>query len=53
MEYNKKLCPNCKTGAESYLLDNKSPMCPYLGMHTGKACAKYIPMQKCGFDKVN
>ena len=39
-----KLCPNCRTGADSYKLDGRSPFCPYLKLHTGQACAKYEPM---------
>ena len=39
-----KLCPNCRTGAESFKQDSRSPVCPHLGLHTGKACAKYEPM---------
>ena len=40
-----KLCPNCKTGADSYKQDSRSPVCPYLHLHTGKSCAKYEPME--------
>ena len=38
-QYNPQLCPNCKTGRESYLLDHHSPFCPYLKYHDGKTCA--------------
>ena len=35
-----KLCPKCKTGAESYALDPKSPVCPYLQFHNVNASDK-------------
>lgn len=38
---NTQLCPKCKTGKDSYLLDSKSPICPYLHLHDGKGCAKF------------
>ena len=34
-----QLCPNCKTGRDSYLLDNRSPFCPYIKCNDGKTCA--------------
>ena len=36
-----QLCPNCQTGLESYLLDNKSPVCPYIHLHDGSCCSKF------------
>lgn len=36
------LCENCKHGFNSYLLDNKCPFCPYLHLHTGNSCEKFI-----------
>lgn len=41
---NKQLCPKCKTGAESYRLDPKSELCPYLVYHTSKECKMYAPL---------
>lgn len=40
--YSEQLCPKCKMGEDSYLLDNKCPFCPYLHLHTGNSCAKFI-----------
>lgn len=40
-----QLCPNCKTGLESLLLDSKSPMCPYIGIHKGNMCTKFVPLK--------
>jgi len=42
------LCPNCKTGQDTYLLDSKNPFCPYLGSHIGKTCAMFVPLEKDG-----
>lgn len=42
----KYLCPNCKTGQDTYLLDSKSPFCPFIGFHTGNDCLKFRPMKK-------
>lgn len=39
-----KLCPQCKTGAKSYKLDPKSPMCPYLQFHNGATCTFFTVM---------
>ena len=39
-----KLCPKCKTGAESYALDPKSPVCPYLPFHNGTTCKFFTVM---------
>ena len=41
MEKNTQLCPNCKTGLESYLLDKQSPMCPYIHLHQSDGCTMY------------
>ena len=40
-----KLCPTCKTGQDTYLLDNKNPFCPYLHCHNGKTCTMYKPIK--------
>lgn len=39
-----KFCPKCKTGAKSYKLDPKSPMCPYLQFHNGTICTFFTVM---------
>lgn len=38
---NKQLCPTCKTGQDTFLLDNRNPFCPYLHCHNGKTCSAY------------
>lgn len=43
---SKQLCPNCKTGRDSYLLDNRSPFCPYIRFHNGSECVKFRPIGK-------
>lgn len=40
-QYSPQLCPNCKTGMDSFLLDNHSPFCPYLYLHDGNNCPKF------------
>lgn len=44
--FNKKLCQNCKTGADAYLIDGQEPMCPYIYSHNGKKCNFYKPLSK-------
>lgn len=39
-----QLCPNCKTGHDSLMLDSREPMCPYISLHNGKQCPQYVPM---------
>ena len=39
----KLLCPNCKTGKESYLLDRLSESCPYIECMQDGKCKFYIP----------
>lgn len=47
---NNQLCPNCKTGAESYKLDPKSPVCPYMGFHNGETCSFFKPLKESESD---
>ena len=42
----KQLCPNCKTGADALKLDPHEPMCPYMELHNGQTCTKYVPVEK-------
>ena len=48
MENKKKpqriICPDCKTGKDSYLIDENSPVCPYLECYDGYNCAYYQPV---------
>ncbi len=37
-KHNEQLCSKCKTGLDSYLLDNRSPFCPNIEHHNGKEC---------------
>lgn len=39
---NKQLCPTCKTGQDTYLLDSRNPFCPYLNLHDGEKCSAYV-----------
>lgn len=38
-ELNEQLCPKCKIGQDSYMLDNHSPFCPYIQYNNGKECS--------------
>lgn len=40
------LCPKCKTGQDTYLLDNRNPFCPYLSFHNVDNCFMFKPMSK-------
>ncbi len=42
--YKRKLCQNCQTGAESFLLDPHSTECPYLRCYNADGCSYYIPL---------
>lgn len=35
---NEQLCPKCKTGQDSYMLDRHDHLCPYIAHHNGKEC---------------
>ena len=37
------LCPNCKTGRESYKLDRLSENCPYIECMKDGKCKFYVP----------
>lgn len=41
-----KLCSNCKTGRDTYRLDPKSVMCPFIGSNNGKSCVFFKPMKE-------
>ena len=45
MENKKKpkriICPDCKTGKDSYLIDENSPVCPYIDSYDGYNCSFY------------
>lgn len=42
----KKLCPNCKTGKETYELDRHSEYCPYIGAYSKNKCRYYVPLKQ-------
>ena len=42
---NKQLCPTCKTGQDTYLLDSRNPFCPHLHCYNGKTCTAYVPLE--------
>lgn len=44
----KILCPNCKTGQDSYKLDPSSPVCPYFSCYNGIRCNYYVPVDGAG-----
>jgi len=39
------ICPSCKTGMDSYAVDNSSPTCPYISCYNGVRCAYYVPVE--------
>lgn len=43
---NTLLCPKCKTGADSYKLDPRSPICPYQQYHKGKSCPFFASIKE-------
>ncbi len=45
-ETNRQLCPKCKTGADSYKLDPRSPVCPYQQHYKKKSCPFFVPMEE-------
>lgn len=42
----KKICRNCKTGEENYIIDPGAPACPYISCYNGESCAYYIPLEE-------
>ncbi len=42
---SKQLCPTCKTGQDTYLLDSRNPFCPHLHCYNGKTCTAYVPLE--------
>ncbi|MBQ6999001.1 MAG: hypothetical protein IJN62_04355 [Clostridia bacterium] len=45
MKTSTQLCPTCETGAKMYLLDSRSPECPYLPCHSEDGCPYYVPFE--------
>lgn len=43
MFWRKQICPRCKTGKDSYELDNRSEACPYIGCWKINKCPFYKP----------
>ena len=41
----KQLCPVCKTGRDMKRLDPKEPVCPFMCMHDGKRCVKFVRLK--------
>ncbi len=41
----KQICCRCKTGKESYELDEHSESCPYIGCWNDGKCSFYIPLE--------
>lgn len=43
---DKQLCPVCKTGRDMKRLDPKEPVCPFMCMHDGKRCVKFVRLKE-------
>lgn len=41
----KYLCSNCKTGKDSYELDNHSETCPHIAYYEKNKCNYYVPLE--------
>ncbi len=52
MKKRRILCPDCKTGEESFRLDPSSPVCPYYECYNGIRCNYYVPTKKKGIKKI-
>lgn len=46
MNKNKYLCSTCKTGMESYFLDSRTSMCPYIQYSNGDICPFYVSIRQ-------
>lgn len=46
MFWKKQICPRCKTGRDSYILDEHSESCPYIGCWKNGKCQFYVPLEK-------
>lgn len=44
MLLKKQICPRCKTGKDSYELDQHSEFCPYIGCWKKGKCSFYVPL---------
>ena len=44
-EFVNQLCNNCKTGKESYDIDNRSEFCQYLRSWKDGKCEYYVPLE--------
>ena len=40
-----QLGPKCKTGYESYIIDEHSVTCPYIVCNNGETCGVFVPME--------
>ena len=52
MFWGKQICSNCKTGKESYELDNYSETCPYIGCWENGKCHFYVPLDNPSKNKI-
>ena len=41
----KQLCPVCKMGRDMIRLDPKEPVCPFMCMHNGRRCVKFVELK--------
>lgn len=46
MFWKKQICSRCKTGRDSYILDEHSESCPYIGCLKDGKCQFYAPLEK-------
>ena len=43
--FKRKLCPRCEMGKYTYELDNRSPMCPYIGCYSKYKCPMFVKLK--------
>lgn len=48
---NEQLCPKCKTGKNSYILDPKSVFCPHIACLSKNGCGYFTPIFGTDIDK--
>ena len=43
---NKHICSDCKTGKDTYNIDPKSEICPYIECLKNGKCSFYVPLEE-------
>ena len=46
LDFSKQICSSCKTGRDTYSLDNHSDTCPYIASCENNKCHYYKPLGK-------